>query len=87
MNPYIKLVKKWLADNDSVSSQELRANETAAWADLMQKVWPFAIARVAWGAARNASLAAYWAYRDPDRAQNYKQCAIEAIARYEELTK
>ena len=32
MNEHIELVKKWLADNDSVSQEELEANAEAAWA-------------------------------------------------------
>ena len=30
MNKHIEVVKKWLADNDSVSKKELRANFSAA---------------------------------------------------------
>tara|TARA_R110000744_G_scaffold216854_3_gene335567 strand:- start:278 stop:460 length:183 start_codon:yes stop_codon:yes gene_type:complete len=30
MNKHIKLVKKWLADNESVSQQELEDNRAAA---------------------------------------------------------
>ena len=30
MNPHISLVKRWLADNDSVTLQELQDNFTAA---------------------------------------------------------
>ncbi len=86
MNPYIELVKKWLADNDSVTLEELRANETAAWdatiADIDDDgVWT-AMAATVW--ATMADAMAVW---DTDKAQRYKQCAIEAIARYEELTK
>ena len=32
MNIHIELVKKWLADNGSVSQQELKDNRDAAWA-------------------------------------------------------
>ena len=30
MNKHIELVEKWLADNDSVSEEELKANRNAA---------------------------------------------------------
>ena len=32
MNIHIELVKKWLADNDSVSQEELKDNRAAAYA-------------------------------------------------------
>ena len=32
MSIYIELVKKWLADNDSVSQEELKDNRVAAYA-------------------------------------------------------
>jgi len=32
VNKYIELVKKWLADKDSVSLEELKANRDAAYA-------------------------------------------------------
>ncbi len=86
MNPYVELVKKWLADNDSVTLEELESNEDAAWDATMANidddgVWTVMAATV-W--ATMADAMAVWA---PDKAQRYKQCAIEAIARYEELTK
>ena len=85
MNIHIELVKKWLADNDSVTLEELRSSETAARDAYLANDWA-----AYWAAAEAAAMAywtAYWAYRDTDRAQNYKQKAIKAIARYEELTK
>ncbi len=86
MNPYIELVKKWLADNDSVTLEELESNEDAAWdatiADIDDDgVWT-AMAATVW--ATMADAMAVW---DPAKAQRYKQCAIKAIAEYEELTK
>ncbi len=108
MNPHIELVKKWLADNESVTLEELESNVADAYlaagaaADAMA-VWDTDLA------AGDADDAAYWAYCaadldaaraayladlaadaavwDTDKAEHYKQCAIEAIARYEELTK
>ena len=81
MNKHIELVKKYLADNDSVTLQELEANEDAA-ADYD-----------AWTDAA-AYWAAYWAveaaaYRgdDADYVESCKKRAIEAIKEYEELTK
>ncbi len=87
MNSYIELVKKWLADNESVSLGELKANKAAARdAYLVARA---AVRDVYWAAAE----AAYFAYKaanwadDTDEFEHYKQLAIEAIARYEELTK
>ncbi len=87
MNPYVELVKKWLADNDSVRLEELKANKAAARdAYLVARA---AVRDVYWAAAE----AAYFAYKaanwadDTDEFEHYKQLAIEAIARYEELTK
>jgi hypothetical protein len=86
MNIHIELVKKWLADNDSVTLEELESNEDAAWdatiADIDDDgVWT-AMAATVW--ATMAAAMADWA---DDKAQRYKQCAIEAIEEYEELTK
>ena len=73
MNKHIELVKKWLADNESVSQQELKDNAisanvaAAAYADP-----PDAAAYVA--------DAAYAAYADPADAAYW-------VERYEELTK
>jgi hypothetical protein len=48
MNKHIELVKKWLADPESVSLEELEANREAAWDN--------------WAAgATRATIAAYWA--------------------------
>ena len=47
-NKHIELVKKWLADHDSVSQEELKSNAYAAYA--------------AYDAAYDAAYAAYAAY-------------------------
>ena len=84
MKKYVELVKKFLADDTSVSLEELKVNEKAAYA-----VW--ANTDDAW--AGWASAAALWSYRAAYWADNlenteyYKQKAIKAIAEYEELTK
>ncbi len=89
MNPYIELVKKWLADNDSVSLGELKANKAAA----RDAYWAAAAGAAVRDAYWAAAEAAYFAYKaanwadDTDEFEHYKQLAIEAIARYEELTK
>ena len=49
MNKHIELVKKWLADNDSVTQQELDDNRTTAAADADN--------------ADNADNAEYWIKR------------------------
>ncbi len=50
MNKHIELVKKWLSDKDSVSSEELKANSNAAYA-----------ANAAANAADAAAAAAFYA--------------------------
>ena len=99
MNIHIELVKKWLADNDSVTFEELKANKAAARDAYLVAVLHRHAARsdAYWAAVRAAywaaAEAAYWAYKaaywadDTDEFEHYKQLAIEAIARYEELTK
>ena len=76
MNKHIELVKKWLADNDSVTQQELEDNRDAAdcayHADFYEAV---------------SSAAAYYTYYAADFA-----AAVDAtyakywVKRYEELT-
>ena len=63
MNPHIELVKKWLADSDSVSLEELKENKKAANAAYWAAYWA---ADDAYGAASsaNAAYAAYWAVDD-----------------------
>jgi hypothetical protein len=87
MNKHIELVKKWLADPESVSLEELEANKEAAWA-------------AAWAAYRGgvkANKAAYWAVRAAKAAEDatywdamaiyWRNIAIKHIEKYEELTK
>ena len=61
-NKHIKLVKKWLADKDSVSLEELRADADAAYAASA------AVDYAAYAAVRAAAYAAadaadYWVKR------------------------
>lgn len=74
MNKHIDLVKKWLADKDSVSLEELKANADAAYAD--------AAASYAAGYVTNVD-AAYAA----DAASYAAHDVAYYIKRYEELTK
>ena len=69
MNIHIELAKKSLADNDSVSLEELKANVEAAES---------AREAASWAAEAAASGA-------DDHAEYCKQQAIEAIEKYEEL--
>ena len=39
MNKQIELVKKWLADPDSVTQEELEKNRDAAWAAYAAAAW------------------------------------------------
>ncbi len=80
MNPHIELVKKWLADSNSVTEEELEANEGAAEADYRAADWADV------DAARAAYRAASWA-ADAGYGESCKQKAIEAITKYEELPK
>ena len=73
-NKHIELVKKWLADSDSVSQQELAGNRAAAAAAR-------AAADAAYAADAAAYAAAYAAY-----AAAYAADAACWVKRYEELT-
>ena len=70
-NKHIELVKKWLADKDSVSPEELKANSRAAYA---------AAYGAAYGGARaaNANAAAYAAAY----ADDYADAAARDAAKY-----
>jgi len=61
MNIHIELVKKWLADNDSVSQEELKDNRAAAYAAAYSADAAYAYAYAA-DAAYSAD-AAYWVKR------------------------
>ena len=52
MNEHIELVKEWLADTDSVSLEELKANSEAAWA-------AYVAAGAAWATGRAADVAVW----------------------------
>ena len=60
MNIHIELVKKWLADKDSVSQQELRDNRAAA--DAYYAAANAAV-NAAYYTANDADKAAYWVRR------------------------
>jgi hypothetical protein len=80
MNKHIELVKKWLADKESVSQRELRVNYYDA-----------ADARVAAYAAYTAAADAYAAYTAAADASAAAAAAVAAeadrlVKRYEELT-
>lgn len=80
MNKHIELVKKWLADPDSVTTEELKANADAA--DAVYYAAGDAAARDAAHAERAARDAAYDAYY----AEQYAATAEFYIEKYEELT-
>ena len=65
MNIHIKLVKKWLADPESVTKQELKDNRTAAnaaayTANATAYAYAAAVSIAANVAFRDATDAAYW---------------------------
>ena len=87
-NKHIELVEKWLADNESVSQKELKANVDAA--DAAYADAAYADAAYAYTAAAAAYAAAY---ADAAAAYDYAAYADAAAAaaaywvkRYEELT-
>jgi len=103
MNIHVELAKTYLADNDSVSLEELEANVEAAeaarefaswaayasWAD-DDTYWAAVwAAETAYRAAESAYRAAYWAAKAniPENAEYFKKSAIEAIKEYEELVR
>jgi len=64
-NSYILLVMRWLQDNDLVSLEELRANHSAAYADVAEAAEAATAASHAYTikAATSANNAAYFAAR------------------------
>jgi len=78
MNKHIELVKKWLADKDSVSLEELKANKENAYATAKAAAYN-AADYAAYAAADNA---AYYA-----AAYNAADYAADWVNKYEELTK
>ena len=99
MNKHIELVKKWLADPESVSLEELKANKEtadAAYADWAAYGAAEAAANAAYDAAyaaywdaANAAYAAYWAYgaADDAKAAYWRSEAIKHVKKHEELNK
>lgn len=95
MKKQVELAKKFLDDNDSVTLEELEANEKAAWAAYWvaaEAADEAARAAEADWASRYAVGAAARAFRaaesdNLENAEYYKKLAIKAIAKYEELTK
>ena len=84
MNEHIEVVKKWLADNDSVSNEELTDNKAAAYTA--------AYAAADTEAAHAAKRAAYAAAADTAAADaaasaNWgdKKAAAHWVKKYEEL--
>ena len=76
MNKHIELVKKWLADKDSVSQEELKVNVDAADADADA------------ASSAGGAYAAYAAYRAASSASaGYAGYAGHWVKRYEELSK
>ena len=81
MNKHIELVEKWLADGESVSLEELKANKEAAEAayDDADAAYHDAHYADAADAAYYAYYAAYYAAEYVDNAQYY-------VKKYKELT-
>ena len=84
MNKHIGLVKKWLANPESITKEELKANAYAA-ADAADAAY------AAYAAASDAAYAAYAAYAAASDAAYaaYADAAADAarfVKQYEELT-
>ena len=83
MKKQVELVKKFLADNDSVSLEELRANIYDAYHVWLATDYNCDAEYAAFKATRDA----YWAAVDCDDAKRWKELAIKAVKEYEELTR
>jgi len=75
MNKHIELVKKWLDDPESVTTEELEANADAAYAA--------AAPAAAWAYA--AACAAADASADAANAAAYAKYTANCVKRYDEL--
>jgi len=103
MNKHIELIKKWLAEPESVSLEELKANREAAWAAAFDcaaeaakaAYWAAdaaveaAKADIYWAAdvTADADDAAYWAAKAAGETVYWGNLTITYIKEYEELTK
>ena len=92
MNKHIELVKKYLADHDSVSKEELAANYAAAQAvadaaNVADAAYAYAIKAAA--KANAAANASYYAYAHVTKHSEYAadKAAADWVDIYEELTK
>jgi hypothetical protein len=88
MNKHIELVKKWLADKESVSREELEDNAEAAYA-AANAYRPSAANDAYYRAYRAACCAAYAACRAAGDYAAYTDATAAAhwVRRYEESTK
>ena len=100
-NKHIKLVKKWLEDNDSVSPEELKENSRAALSLALLPAMKLVGAYDAASDAAEVDAASYVyraacfaydaaCYADADAAADASYDAADAaywVERYEELTK
>ena len=82
MNEHIALVKKWLANKDSVSQEELEDNATAAEA-AAKSAPAYDAADACYGAAADA---AYYAWAAAYAATYDAALAAYYVKKYEELT-
>lgn len=81
MNKHIELVEKWLADPDSVTKEQLKANRDSALDKLKS------VARTPlWYNAYNAAFYAYVASNNPHSTWNNSDIAAEYVAAYNQLT-
>ena len=89
MNKHIELVKKWLADDKSVSLEELKENKKAAWDASIYAAssaigyaayWAAAAAAYAAADAADAYTAAYAAYAaDAAAKEQYRKDIWEFV--------
>ena len=87
-NKHIELVKKWLADRDSVSKEELAANKVAANAAADAAADAAYYAHAAADDTNAAANASYYAYAHAAKYAEYAadKSAADWVYIYEELT-
>jgi hypothetical protein len=89
MNKHIELVKKWLADPESVSLEELEDSKEAAYRGGVKAAWAEAVYEAAYWAVRAAKAAEDATYRATAiaaEATYWRNQAIKYVKQYEELT-
>ena len=85
MNKHIELVENWLADPDSVTREQLKANRDSAL-DELKNFADYTVKYNAYNAAFYAYVASYDQEDQPYSAWNGSDIAAEYVAVYNQLT-